>query len=63
MKIPFSPTWSLRGKLTLAALAPLAFILLLVAVAVFSLINGWIVAEAPKNVPHDLDAEIGRAHL
>lgn len=56
MTFPFAPTWSLRGKLTLAALAPLAFILLLVAVAVFALINGWIVAEAQKKVRLDLDA-------
>lgn len=55
MTFPFAPAWSLRGKLTLAALAPLAFILLLVAVAVFALINGWIVAEAQKKVRHDLD--------
>lgn len=56
MKLPGPASWSIRGKLTLAALAPLAFILLLVAVAVFALINGWIVAEAQKKVRHDLDA-------
>jgi signal transduction histidine kinase len=47
---------SLRGKLTLAALAPLLLVLLLVAIAAYALINGWIVGEAQRRVTRQLHA-------
>jgi signal transduction histidine kinase len=47
---------SIRGKMTLAALTPLLLVLLLVAVAVFYLINAWIVDEAQKRVRRQLHA-------
>lgn len=47
---------SIRGKMTLAALAPLLPVLLLVAVAIFTLINSWIVDEAQRRVTRQLHA-------
>lgn len=51
----FAPL-SIRGKMTLAALAPLLPVLLLVAVAAFTLINSWIVDEAQRRVTRQLHA-------
>jgi two-component system NtrC family sensor kinase len=48
------PPISIRGKLTLAALTPLLLVLLLVSIAVFFLINAWIVDEAQKRVRRHL---------
>ncbi len=48
--------FSIRWKMTLAALTPLVIILLLVAVAAFYLINGWIVGETQQRVRNDLSA-------
>ncbi|PLX83464.1 MAG: histidine kinase [Desulfuromonas sp.] len=50
------PPLSIRGKLTLAAVVPLASILLLVAFGAYHLINGWIVDEAQNKVRTDLGA-------
>ncbi|MDO3377058.1 cache domain-containing protein [Geoalkalibacter halelectricus] len=47
---------SIRAKLTLAALAPLAVAMAIVTVLGFSLINAWIVGEAQKKVRNDLEA-------
>jgi signal transduction histidine kinase len=51
----FAPL-SLRWKMTLAALAPFAIILVLVSFAAFWLINAWIVGETQKRVRNDLNA-------
>ena len=61
MTVSRLPPLSIRGKLTLAAVTPLAFILLLVSIATFNLINAGIVGEAQKKVRNDLNA--GRAVL
>ncbi len=45
---------SIRGKLTLAAVTPLAVVLLLLALAASWLINASIVEQAQKRVRHDL---------
>ncbi len=55
MTVPFLPPLSIRGKLTLAAVVPLAFILLLVSLATFNLINAWIVGQAQSRVRNDLN--------
>lgn len=47
---------SIRGKMTLAALAPLVAILLLVSFAAFYLINAWIVGNTQQQVRNDLRA-------
>lgn len=47
---------SIRWKMTLAALAPLAVVLLLVSFGASYLINAWVVGEAQKTVRHDLNA-------
>lgn len=50
------PPFSIRRKLTLAALLPLVVILLLVTLAAFYLINAWIVGETQKRLRNDLNA-------
>lgn len=50
------PPLSIQGKLTLAAVTPLTFILLLVSIATFNLIHAGIVDEAQKKVRNDLNA-------
>ena len=55
MTVPFMPPLSIRGKLTLAAVVPLAVILLLVSLAAFNLINAWIVGQAQSKVRNDLN--------
>lgn len=47
---------SIRAKLTLAALAPLALAMTVVSFLGFYLINAWIVGEAQKKVRSDLEA-------
>ncbi len=47
---------TIRGKMTLAALVPLATILLLVWGAALYLINAWIVGETQEKVRRDLNA-------
>lgn len=47
---------SIRGKLTLATLAPLLAVLLLVSFAASWLIDAWVVGEAQKQVRNDLSA-------
>ncbi len=47
---------SIRGKLTLAAVTPLAVVLLLVSLAASYLINAWVVEQAQKKVRNDLNA-------
>ncbi|HXV22259.1 MAG TPA: cache domain-containing protein [Desulfuromonadales bacterium] len=54
-RLSLSPI-SIRGKLTLAALTPLLLVLMLVSIAVFYLINAWIVDEAQKRVRRHLHA-------
>ncbi len=56
MTLPKTGVFSIRWKMTLAALAPLAAILLLVAFAAFYLINAWIVGETQQRVRNDLNA-------
>lgn len=46
----------LRWKMTLAALAPLMFILLLVAIAATWMINDWVVEKAQQQIRNDLNA-------
>jgi len=48
--------FSIRVKMTLAALIPLLIILLLVTVAAFSLINAWIVGNTQQQIHNDLSA-------
>lgn len=48
--------FSIRGKLTLATLAPLLAVLLLVSFAASWLIDAWVVGEAQKQVRNDLSA-------
>ncbi|KIH76687.1 hypothetical protein GFER_09015 [Geoalkalibacter ferrihydriticus DSM 17813] len=53
----FAPRFlSIRAKLTLAALAPLAVAMVVVTFLGFYLINAWIVGEAQKKVRSDLEA-------
>lgn len=47
---------SIRSKLTLAAVTPLAVVLLLVSLAASYLINAWVVEQAQKKVRNDLNA-------
>jgi signal transduction histidine kinase len=47
---------SIRGKLTLAALTPLAVVLVLVSLGASWLINAWVVGETQKRVRNDLNA-------
>jgi signal transduction histidine kinase len=47
---------SIRGKLTLATLAPLLAVLLLVSFAASWLIDAWVVGETQKQVRNDLSA-------
>ncbi len=47
---------SIRAKLTLAAVAPLVVILILVSLAASYLISAWIVGETQKKVRNDLNA-------
>ncbi|BCR05639.1 two-component sensor histidine kinase [Desulfuromonas versatilis] len=56
MTRPDTGAFSIRGKMTLAALTPLAAILLLVAFAAFYLINAWIVGQTQQRVRNDLNA-------
>ncbi len=51
-----SGKFSIRKKMTLAALAPLVVILILVSFAASYLINAWIVDETQKKVRNDLNA-------
>jgi len=46
----------LRWKMTLAALTPLTFILMIVAVAAAWVINAWVVDQAQKQIRNDLNA-------
>lgn len=48
-------TFPLRWKMTLAALVPVMFILLLVAIAAAWLINAWVVDEAQQQIQNDLN--------
>ncbi len=48
--------YPIRWKMTLAALVPQVFILLLVTLAAFYLINAWVVDEAQNQVRNDLNA-------
>lgn len=52
----FPAFFSIRGKMTLAALGPLAFTLALVWMAAFYLIDAWVVGESQKKVRQDLTA-------
>ena len=57
MTSPFRASFrSIRGKLTLAAVAPLVLILLLVAMAASYLINASIVNQTQKQIQNDLSA-------
>ncbi|WP_303722689.1 cache domain-containing protein [Malonomonas rubra] len=57
MTSPFRASFrSIRGKLTLAAVAPLVLILLLVALAASYLINASIVNQTQKQIRNDLNA-------
>ncbi len=55
MTLSRQPPFSIRRKLTLAAVTPLVFILLLVSIAAFNLINAGIVGVAQKKVRNDLN--------
>lgn len=57
MTVPFRSSFrSIRGKLTLAAVAPLVMVLILVALAASYLINASIVGQAQKQIHNDLNA-------
>lgn len=56
MKVFLPGFLSIRAKLTLAALAPLALAMTVVSFLGFYLINAWIVGEAQKKVRSDLEA-------
>lgn len=56
MKVFLPGFLSIRAKLTLAALAPLALAMTVVSFLGFYLINAWIVGEAQKKVRSDLES-------
>ncbi|BCA79328.1 cache domain-containing protein [Desulfuromonas sp. AOP6] len=56
MSQPFPRPLSIRGKLTLAALAPLIVVLILVTVAIVYLINAYIVGDTQKRVQNEMDS-------
>ena len=56
MSLPFPRPLSIRGKLTLAALAPLIVVLILVTVAIVYLINAYIVGDTQKRVQNEMDS-------
>ncbi|MDW7646159.1 MAG: cache domain-containing protein [Desulfuromonadales bacterium] len=56
MSLPLPRPLSIRGKLTLAALAPLVVVLILVTVAIVYLINAYIVGDTQKRVQNEMDS-------
>ncbi|WP_305042691.1 cache domain-containing protein [Geoalkalibacter sp.] len=56
MNLPRPGFLSIRAKLTLASLAPLALAMVVVSFLGYYLINAWIVGEAQKKVRNDLEA-------
>lgn len=56
MNLPLPRPLSIRGKLTLAALAPLIVVLILVTVAIVYLINAYIVGDTQKRVRNEMDS-------